>query len=74
MPQLLKESAEIWENIARMIGITSTGVKSQMIQLLQDVQKRCSFDHDDQNQRQEVGKVGLHNYFFGIIKLIYIIF
>ena len=73
LPQLLKETAEIWENVARIMGVTTTGIKSQMIHLIQDIQKRHSgMDSNDHSYRQEFSKVKHYDYLFSIYSTIYV--
>lgn len=53
----VREAADIWEGVARAVGVASAAVKTQMLVLLQEVQARP--DMSENSRRQEINRVSL---------------
>lgn len=54
---LLKDTSELWEGIARGVGVSSTNVKNHLLLLLQEAQTRQTLEHSESVRKAEITKV-----------------
>lgn len=54
---LLKDTSELWEGIARGVGVSSTSVKNHLLLLLQEAQARQTLEHSESVRKAEITKV-----------------
>ncbi|KAB7505430.1 hypothetical protein Anas_00396 [Armadillidium nasatum] len=53
---LLKDTSELWEGIARGVGVSSTSVKNHLLLLLQEAQARQTLEHSESVRKAEITK------------------